>query len=234
MSSENRVVYQPYKTGAKEWQVDPDSVRMVGEKTVHTVLIGTRIKKDQENNIVKQDQVAEEIYFNVLQGIFTQSEYKVKVRLGREPSLIVTYNGELVPHNDKVDGYVKQLCEVFKQMDKEDTVKMLVNGILNENIQERFASESQQFVKKTNDMCGTDFSPEFITEALKRYFCEDIRHFDLPGARDLHFAAYTELVNVAGEVLLGRLRGIFDENQETVLLDELLYRLLCGSLVEKG
>lgn len=233
MADENRVVFQPFKIGDRDWQVLQDSVRMVGDKAVYTVFIGTRIEKDQDDKVISRENVAEEVYLDVLQGIFTQSAYKVRVRLGRKPGLLVTYNGQLVSHNDRIDGYVKALYAAFGQMDKTEAVHMLINGVLNENIQERISAESQQFVAKANELCGTGFSPEFITEALKKYFCEELRRLDLPGAQDLCYADYARLLNTAGEVLQGRLRGSFDENLEEVFLEELLYRLLSGSLVEK-
>lgn len=231
MASGNKVVFQPYKINANDWNIVKDHIRIAGDKAVYTVVIGTRIEKAQDDMVLKEEPVTEEVFEEVLKGIFTQSDYEVRVRLGREPNLIVTYNGELLPHNDKIDGYMSRLCAAFGQFEKSEAVAMLINGVLNVSIQERLTAESQRFVEKVNGICRSNHSPEFIVESLKKYFCEDLRRFDLPGAGDLHYAGYEELLRTAGEVVIGRLKGTFDENLEEVLLDELLYRFLCGNLV---
>lgn len=234
MSNENKVVFQPYKIGVKDWQVVENSLRMDGDRPIYTVFVGQRLEKGQDDVVLRQNPVSEDIYLDVLQGIFTQSNYKVRVRLGRKPNLIITYNGTLIAHNDHTNDYVQLICSNIQSLDHKSAVEMLTNGVLNENAQEKLTAESQHFAAQLKDVCGVDFSPEFITEALKKYFCEDLRQFDLPGAQDLHYVDYAGLVNTAGEVLKGRLNGSFDENLEEVLLEELLYRVISGNLVEKG
>lgn len=229
----NKIFYQPFKVSADDWQVAEDCVRMAGDKTVYPVFIGVRTEKTADGEEVGTTNVAEDIYADILQGLFTQNDYKVKVRIGHEPNLVITYNGELVPHNDKIAGYIKKLCSVFGQVEKKDIVNMLTVGVLNDTVQERFTIESQQFVNKINDLCEGNFSSEFVTEAIKKYLLEELRSWDMPGTQELHYASYTEIVNTAGKVLQGRLEGFYDPDLEEVLLEELLYRLLSGNLVEK-
>lgn len=234
MQKENRFIYQPFKINAYDWQAIEDEVRTAHGKKIFKIIIGTRIEKDEQGEVLREDLVTEEVYQDVLQGIFTQKDsYKVRVRLGREPNVVITYNGELICHNDKIEDYVMQLFAAFDEVKKEAATDMLVNGVLNENIQERFTKESQQFVNEVNLLCTANYPPEFITIALKKYLCENGRYFDLPGSKDLHYTDYAGLMHTAGEVLKGRLKGVFDEDLEAVLLDELLYRILSGSLMVK-
>ena len=49
----------------------------------------------------------------------------------------------------------------------------------------------------------------------------------------MRFMPADELIAAAGNVLKGRLKGVFDDEYEAELLDELLYRFLSGRLREK-
>ena len=226
----SRVIYQPYKTNADEWQVVEDGIReSVDGKVICPVVIGCRIEKDANNEEIGKDMVTEDVYQDVLAGIFTKRGYKVRVRLGREPGLVVTYNNELICHNDKTKYYLDKLIEIFNKTDQNAAIDMLIAGVLNENIEEKYTPACQEFIDNVNAQCGLLCSTEFVIMALKKYFCADRKTYD-PGVQ---YADYATLMHKAGEVLKGRMEGFFDEVQEESLLDELLYRFLYGSLVEK-
>lgn len=232
---DSKVIYQPCKVDANEWQVLENGLRTDDEgKRVCPVIIGHKCKKNGRNEIIREEPVIEEVYQNVLEGIFTQKGYKVVVRLGREPGLMVIYSNELIFHNDKIQAYVENLLTAIQKVDCNAAVDMLVAGVLNENIEERFPPDSQNFIEKINALCGISHSPEFVIMVLKRYFCMESRYCDLPGERDIQYTDYAGLLHMAGEVLKGKMKGMFDEELQEILLNELLYRFISGNLVEKG
>ncbi len=228
----SRVIFQPYKINAEEWQVIEDGIREDAYgKVICPVIIGRRVQKNENNDVTGNEAVTEEIYQDILTGIFTNSGYKVRVRIGRVPGLVVTYNNELICHNDKIKEHLCRLSDVFPQMDQNAAVDMLVAGVLNENAGEKFTPDCQAFIKKVNSRCKGSFSSEFVTMALKKYFCADNRQ---AAGRGMQYADYATLLHEAGEILKGRVEGFFDEGREEILLEELLYRFLTGNLIEKG
>lgn len=229
------IVYQPYKISPYDWQVEQDSIRGNEDRKIVTVVIGKKLIKDSEERVVQEEPVREDIYQDTLLGIFMEkSAYRVKVRCGKDPGLLVTYDGEMIMHNDHMEKDMETLTDYLVQVETGTAIDAMVLGVLNEVQEKKFTPE---FMKLINQVCSDlkkEYPAELVVGALKHIYLDVKRDISLPAAADMRFMTGEELMLAAGTVLKGRLHGTFDDDYESALLDELLYRFIAGKLKEKA
>ncbi len=232
---DEHVVYQPFKITPFDWKVEQDGIRQIDGRQMVTVIIGKKLIKDGAGSILSEEPVKEDIWQETLLGVFTEkSAYRVKVRPGKVPGLFVTYGGEMLPHNDRLEKDMERLISYLETADVSDAVDVMTDGVLNGTMEKRFGRDTQKFVADVNRALQAEYPTELVVEALKHLYLSEKRDLSLPGAAEMRYMTGEGLVLAAGKVLKGRVKGIFDEEYEDALLDELLYRVLSGRLWEKA
>lgn len=228
---EEHVVYQPYKISPFDWQVD--SIRGEADKKIVTVVIGKKLTKNSKGEILKEEPVREDIYQDILLGIFTEkSVYTVKVRCGKTPGLFISYGGEMILHNDHIKKDMETLTKYLAGINADTAIDAMISGVLNEIQEKKFTPD---FLKLVNMVCRElkkEYPAEMVVEAIKHIYLDAKRDLSLPAAKDMRYMTGEELMQAAGKVIKGRVHGTFDEDFEAALLDELLYRFLEGRLKE--
>ena len=132
------LVYKPYKRKLKTWNNVKDRQREENGRIILCVEIGKKLFVDDETQrVIHEEFVCEDIYMDIATGLFQRSSsYGTKITLGYEPQIVVSYEGSLVIHNDKISGYVEDIMNVLQKTDYSLKVNAMVNGILNEKIEE--------------------------------------------------------------------------------------------------
>lgn len=231
---DNHVVYQPYKVSPYDWQVDQDSIRQISGRDIVTVIIGKKLIKDNAGNTLSEEAVKEDIWRDTLSGIFTEKNtYRVKVRPGKSPGLFITYGGEMLPHNDRLSKDLDRLISYLETADLSSSIDAMIDGVLNDTMEKKYSQSTQMFIASVNQALDAQYPAEMIVEALKKLYCVNKRDNTSTYSQNMRFMPGDELYAAAGSVLKGRLRGVFDDDYEAELLDELLYRFLSGRLTEK-
>lgn len=227
-----KIVFKPYKRKLNTWinmdeREDPGTGRVIFH-----VAIGEKVieKEDQKKD---KEELAEDIYMDILQNFFlNRSGYNLSITLPCEPKIVLSYDGRLVYHNDKIQKYEEQVITLLRKLKIDPAVQAMVNYVANENNGEKYSSQLRKIQKNVNQYLDTNYPPEFIALVLKNYICEDKRDIS-DKAMDFSCMDYEELLEKAGEIIIHREKQ--EENEdEAYVLDELLYRFLQGSLVMKG
>ncbi len=232
---ESHVVYQPFKISPYDWQVEQNSIRQVNGKDLVTVIIGKKLVIDKDSGeTLSEEPVKEDIWQDTLLGIFMEKNtYRVKVRPGRSPGLFITYGGEMLPHNDTLAKDMDKLVSYLETAEPSASIDAMIDGVLNDTTEKKYSQDTQKFFASVNRALDAQYPAELIIEALKMIYCVKKRSEALDDLKDMRFMPADELIAAAGNVLKGRLKGVFDDEYEAELLDELLYRFLSGRLREK-
>lgn len=228
---EKHIVLKPYKRSLQDWKNNPDDSREEDGKVIFRVDIGKKLVMDEEKKtVVSENALAEDIYLNILQDIFSQnSSYRVVATLGYEPQLVISYDGRLVAHNDKIDGYVAMVMEALKKSKYEADIKVLINYVLNETVGAKYSSTLKRLQTGINTMCKTNFPPEFIGLVVKNYICDYKRSAD--ESNEYPYMDYESLMEEAGKVMVSINKGAL--TIENKLVEELLYRFVQGTLIPR-
>lgn len=231
-----KVILKPYKRKMSSWQYDAEQSRLEEDSNryILSVQIGEKLTIDEETSEkLDQEQLAEDIYLDTLQGIFlNQKGYEVTVTLGYEPQVVITYEGRLVMHNDKIPQYEKEVMDLLKKTKSNILVQMLVDFTAHENSGSKYTELARHVQESINKVKGTNYPLEFIAYAIKDYIC-DIKRKMTEEKMEYAYMTYEELLQVTGDVLAAKFKGEKDEREEYVQ-EELLYRFIQGSLVSKG
>lgn len=228
----DKIVFKPYKRKLNTWiNMDEREDEETGRVIFHVAIGEKQIQK--EENKTETEELAEDIYMDILQNFFlNRSGYNLSITLPCEPKIVLSYDGRLVYHNDKIQKYEEQVISLLRKMKINPAVQAMVNYVANENSGEKYSDTLRRIQKNVNQYLDTNFPPEFIALVLKNYICEDKR--DMPEkAMEYSCMDYQELLEKAGNIIIHRDKQ--EENEEEAyVLDELLYRFLQGSLVMKG
>lgn len=226
------IVYKPFKKKLSSWNYIKENQRQAADgRTIMCIEIGKKQYIDPGNKeVIREEFEQEEVYYDILKGLFKNTvSYSTKVALGHEPKLIVSYEGSLVKHNDKIAGYVEDIKKVLPKIEKRVLFKCLFNVVMNEKEGDKYSTESKELSAKVNKMCGADYPSELIAYVLKEYLSETRGEMDNIQEKT-HFMEYRELMTLALKVMVTR--GAKDDvkKYEDVLKEELLYRFLLGEI----
>lgn len=226
------IVYKPYKKKLSAWKYEKDKQRQSEDgRTIMCVEVGKKQYIDSETNeIVREEFEEEEIYYDILKGLFTNTvSYTTKVSLGHNPRLIITYEGCLVRHNDKVAGYVEDVKSALKKINKRTLFKCLFNVVMNEKEGDKYSTDFKNMCAKVNEICKNEYPQEMIALVMKEYLTESREGMDKT-LEKAHGMEYRDLMTVALKVMVTRGTEIDVTKYEDALKEELLYRFLLGEI----
>lgn len=227
------IVYKPYKRKLNQWKCLSENIRTdkCGREIV-PVEIGKTLYMNGEK-IEKEEEILEDIYLDIVTGIFANRDsYHTTICLGYEPQIVVSYEGALVIHNDKMSGYVDKILKILDKVEYSEKVKVLVHAVEHEVKGNKYTTDMkklQDYIKKES---GISFSPELIGYVLKENLCENRVMTDKQ--EELHWMAYEELLEKAGTVLAARDKGKAGSRFEYDVMNELLYRFIGGQFSERA
>lgn len=228
-------VYKPYKRKPTEWGIIPDAEREENGRKVKCVEVGKKLipnEEDPENP--EEEYLYEDIYDNIINGIFiTKQSYEVHMTISCEPKMVITYDGELVLHNDKIGGYVDQILKVVSCLKKDIAIKAMIDFTLNREANEKFSQNLKKITEAINKNIGSNFPTELCGYVLKQYICENQRQMTKEQEELHYYSSYEDLLDMSGNVLAGRYSGNRDEKKENDLKEEIFYRFLNGNLIER-
>lgn len=225
------ITYKPYKQKASEWNCNMDEMREdAGGRPLLRVEIGQKvITDDTTSKQIKIEEVEEDVYRDILLGIFTGNDsYVVKTTLGHSPGLVVCYDKRLVMHNDYIPNMVKEILKVADTLDKKTLFMAIANSVLNENGLEKHSGELKATVDEINKKCETNYPAEFIMCVLREYICESSRYLG-EQEEEIHYMSYDELLYEVVKVL----NNDVDEQRKKYVTNEIMYRFLQGDLTER-
>lgn len=235
---ENNVeeVYKPYKRDVKIWGAVSEEQREVNGKTIMCLEIGHKDLIDKETGKkINEEYLYEDIYAHTIRGIFqTRTSYNVYMTISCEPKVVITYDGMLIMHNDRIEGYVEKIEASLKKIKPEYLVKALVDFTLNRVSEEKFSPDLRKLTQAVNKRNNSNFPVELVGFVLKQYYCEIKPQLNEDQQELRYNVSHEELLMKACEVLVDREKNTVDAEKEKDLLNELLYRLIEGKLVEKG
>lgn len=231
MSKEN-VVFKPYKKHPEEWNVIPEQTRDDNGRKINCIEVGRTLTMNEEE-VKEEDYLYEDIYENIISGIFVSKQaYSVEMTVSSEPKLIITYDDELVMHNDKISAYVNQILEYMPSLTNDMLIAALVEFNINRNAEQKFGAKLKKITADINKQYDTNYPVELIGYVLRQYFCEDKRNLEGQQEELHYYASYEELCQMVGKLFLAK-----SNNQtyarEKDLTEEILYRFIEGKLVEK-
>lgn len=226
-------VYKPFKKSVSDWKLN--KVYQSENREIASVGIGKCIVMDDNTGeMIEEKIIYEDIYKDVMQGFFTDTKfYKTYIVLGCEPAIVISYDGRLILHNDKMKGYSQSIQKALEKIDPELIGSALIGFVRNEAIGEKYNDKIRELTKSINQIEKAKFPLEMVGLMLKEYYCEEKRKFG-PIDDVIHYMTYPELLEQAAEVLAGRISGNGNKENEKALMDELFYRFLEGSLKERS
>lgn len=234
------IILKPYKRNVAIWKNVPDSERKDDERSILRVEIGQMVTvDDQTKEVIREKPIQEDVYLDILQGLFSGQSYTAVATLGYEPQMIITYEGRLVIHNDYIPNYVRQVKKIFGKVKYSAGVKAMLNYVANVNSGEKYTAYLKKLQEWINEKCKANYPPEFVALALKEYICDDCRDVT-EEEMEYGYLTYEELLKEAGNVLINREAEKQEKEtdkgaalKEKYILNELLYRFVQGNLVEK-
>lgn len=227
------IVYKPYKRKLNQWKCLSENIRTdkCGREIV-SVEIGKKLYMDDKCiEVEKEEEILEDIYFDIVTGIFANRDsYHTTICLGYEPQIVVSFKGTLVIHNDKMSGYVDKILKVLDKVDYPEKVQVLVHTVEHEVKGNKYTSNMKKLQEYIKTESGISFSPELIGYVLKENLCES--RVMTEKQEELHWMSYEELLEKSGIVLTTRDKGKFGSRFEYDVMNELLYRFISGQLYE--
>lgn len=232
------IIYKPYKKSLKTWNNMKDKTREepMGRKILN-IEIGKKVYVDEDTGIIKSEEsICEDIYIDILRGVMTGgSIYKTVTTPASEPCMVISCDGRLVIHNDKISSYFDKIISFFEHADKYTMAEALTEYVINESIQEKFGPSLKKLTSDINKKYNSKFPPELVAMVLKEYILEDFREEQESSSEENEFRymAYEDLMRYATESLKDILLGKKNKNED-FLKDELFYRFITGNLISKN
>lgn len=223
----NKIVYKPFKRKSSSWEIKPDKIikNEQGRKSV-PVKIGVQQVVMDNGEIISTTPVYEYIYDDILRKILGDSEeYAVRVNLGCDMQLVITYENRLVVHNDRMQEEIEKVHELAKAYGYEEISAELVNSQLNFMTLAPLSKEYKKLIEEINEKSEKFYPPDFIGLVLREYFYEQARNLS-DEREDMHFLSAKELKEELGEAIKGR-----DAKKIEDIKEEIMYAFLIGDLV---
>lgn len=224
----NTVIYKPFKRKASKWEMDTENILRdgMGRRAISVKIGMQNITDSVTGQVVSATPIYEYIYEDILRNIFSDSEeYAVRVNLGCEPQITITYENRLVMHNDMIAKEVEKINKAVEDTELRDIVEILVNSQLNFNTKAPVSKEYRELIGKLNDKCDAYYPPDFVGLVLRERFFEQDR--EITGYKeDIHYMSGTELKEELG-------RAIKENNDEKIkdIKEELMYQFLLGDML---
>ena len=226
------VRYKPYKQHVNQWSFnaakEESSRKDARGRIIMSVGIGQKITSfNNAEDVI--EEISEDIYRDILQSIFVDKEkYVIQTVLGKTPGIIITYENNLVMHNDYIPIMVKRIKEAISKLDRELIVKAMVNYVLNKKGIEKYSDEYKTVTKQINSICHTNFPSELIMMVVKEELCFAERQFDEKEVQ-ISEMSYAELLYHVGNIVC--FQNYYHKDYENRIIKELMYRALKGDLI---
>ena len=226
----NTVVYKPFKRSLEAWEISADKTKE-NENGRRSFLVKIGVQKVVDSDTgeeISTDPVAEYVYEDILRKMFTDpEEYSVRVNLGCEPQLIVTYENRLVVHNDEISEMIEKVRNVITGLKIEDISEMLVNSYLNFCTLAPLSKEYRKLISDINDKAEGYFAPDFVGLILREYFFEQKRSITEGSyEEEIHYMDPIELRMEMGKEMANK-----DLARLEKLKNELFYSFLLGDII---
>lgn len=229
------ITYKPYKRNLNQWNHIKGKEREDMGRVIITIEVGEKRTLDKKTKETTTESVTEEIYLDILKSVMIDKlSYKTMLYPSNNPALVISYDGRLVIHNDKVNMYVQELMKILPLYNKKVLILALKDFVLNENIGEKYSQALKKLTENINKKLERNYPPALIGMVLKEYICDELREppFNKED-EDLQYADYKELMEKAAQVLSYRMQNQSDEISEQIeydLKEELFYRFIQGNL----
>lgn len=226
----NTVIYKPFKRSSQAWALDTEKTKE-NENKRRSFLVKIGVQKVVDSDTgeeISTAPVTEYIYEDILRMLFTDpEEYQVRVNLGCEPQLVVTYENRLVVHNDEMSETIERVRNVISTYKKEDIAEVLINSYLNFMTLAPLSKGYRKLISDINDKAEGYFAPDFVGLVLREYFFEQMRHLSQGSyEEDIHFMNSTEFREEMGKAMAEK-----DNGKVQKLKDELFYSFLLGDTI---
>lgn len=238
-----RKTSKPYKT-VIGWQEVEDYNERDGSRLLSKIAIG---ELREGSNI---SYIFEKIYTDILEDIKVNfSSYRINVRIGNTPQLIITLNDTLIIHNPELKYMTEHLKKIITKISPEYIINAYIEMRLNTENKSKLGNATLLLMSMINGADDTKYPVPFIQSIIKeiieqQYFDatdsdvkEYIRSLDykemLLVINDIH--RYKALKILQDEFLYKKIYSneISINDLEFIVGRELIFRLYSGALVRR-
>ena len=173
-----REICKPYKKNMKTWNHIKGKDRTDYGRLIVNIEIGEKRIINDSDDVVKTIPLCEDIYIDILKGImYEKNLYQTYLTLGCTPNMVISYNGRIIVHNDKINDYIQIVTDILEEYDLGKLCDCLKSFILNENAKNKYENDLKKLTDSINKKCKKYiFSSAFIGLVLKEYIIEDMRN----------------------------------------------------------
>lgn len=236
-------VVKPYKI-VSGWMEVSDYQKEDNGRPLSMIAIG-EIQEDG-----KVDYIFEEIYKDILENIKSNGRlYKIEVKLGNVPQLIICMNNGLIQHNPTVKAAVNRVEKLLDRVSEELIINGYLEMRLNMESKSKLGNATIALVSIINSAEGTQYPAPFIRSII----ISRIESKLFPVENDnvatyLRYLDYADLIAVVSDIHRLRTQNTVNDRtlQEAISNDnlsvddlqhivgmELTYRLYAGILTER-
>lgn len=167
------------------------------ERCLLPIIIG------KDLNMPEEDQrVIEFMYSDIAFGVI-ENRYKADVKIGQVPPVTVSFNGNIIPHNDNFDIFKQDIADALGEIPTNTVIKALTGYALKKSSTEDVAPSDLIHIKALGKLIqantGISYNPKLILEVAKE-IVHDLDMFKSEVRDNLSSLSYNELMNIMGEV----------------------------------
>ena len=219
--------YKPYKKNPAAWNTDRERA-VPGGRTEISVEIGGVNIKDVVTGETTSDVVTEYIYKDVYENMLTDfREYDVKLTLGKNLQMVVTYDNRILPYNKKCESVMANIKKfLVSSYKKSELIPYGVEALL----AEQGMSDYSNGLKKLTEDFNFQYSVAIPVEMMGCMVKEMIYNRK-PKSEQEENLMYMDYQELATETA----RCAEEKDMEGMknIKDEIFYRFLQGDFVSK-
>lgn len=214
-------IIKPYKIGIKSWKILPtEPLYNDNGREILRIAVGEIIDGDNS------DYMYEDIYKDVLTCLFVDKQgYKVHNSYGLNPSILITCEDDIIPHNPTVSSLVNLTRDKLSLIDKDTLISCFIE------MQETRKKSAKKGMKektlyKILNASNSNLSYDLIYFVLYEYIFETIQDTDDRPLKN-KMLSVTDLKSES-------YKAFFKQDNRTLdmIKNELLYRFMYGQIKE--
>lgn len=216
---------RPYKVSLETWKMFPTPKPMYNDRGRQILRVAIGEIQDAENPD-DHEYVYEDVYKDVLANLFIEKQgYKVLNSYGKNPTILVVCDNDIIPHNPMVSDIINLIHDKFAIMDKNWLVECFVEMKQTRDIVAKKGTREKELYRVLNAKIN-NISNDIIYYTLMDYVYDDIRRQDSRSMK--------EKIMSVRELREQAITAYYEKDTESLaqIKNNILQRFLIGDLVE--